>query len=162
GINAPGISHDLGKNRLHALALGAGPGRHEELARRIDPYRGALERAYARALDVAADAETEVTALVSRRALALAKRGDAAARIERLRQRPLIIAAVVDDGLAIAIGNADAIWHFVGADHVAQAHFGGFEAELAGNEVDDPLHRKGSLRAACSPIRCVRNLVGCG
>jgi hypothetical protein len=103
-----------------------------------------------------------VTALVSRRALALAKRGDAADRIERLPQCPLIIAAVVDDGLAVAIGNADVIRHFVGADHVARAHFGGFEAELAGNEVDDPLHRKGSLRAACSPIRCVRNLVGCG
>src|SRR5262249_58881067 len=103
GINAPGIGHDLCKNRLHALALGTGSGRHEELARRIDPYRGALERANARALDVAADAKTEVTALVSRRALALAKRGDAADRIESLPQRPLIIAAVVDDGLALAL-----------------------------------------------------------
>src|SRR5262249_56052908 len=84
GVNAPGIGHDLGKNRLHALALGSGSGRHEELARRIDPYRGALERANARALDVAADAETEVTALVSRRALALAKRGDAADPLESL------------------------------------------------------------------------------
>src|SRR5262249_62322131 len=109
---------------------GPAPGRHEHLARRIDPYRRALERAHARSFDVAADAETEVTALVSRRALALAKRGDAADRTERLLQRPLIIAAVVDDGLAVAIGNADVIRHFVGADHVARAHFAGFAPHL--------------------------------
>ncbi len=95
-------------------------------------------------------------------ALALAKRRDAADRIERLPQRARIIAAVVDDRLAVAIGNAHVIGHFVGADHVAQSHVGGFEAELAGNEIDDPLHCKGGFRTACSSIRRVRNLVGCG
>ena len=162
GIDAPGIGHDLRKNRLHALALGAGAGRHEDLARRIDPHHRALERTHAGSLDIAADAETEVTTLLPRRALALAKRRDTAERIERLPQRPRIIAAVVDDGFAVAIGHAHAIGHFVGPDHVAQAHFGGLEAELAGHEIDDPLHRKRGFRAPCSPIRRVRNLVGCG
>ena len=42
------------------------------------------------------------------------------------------------------------------------AHVGGFEAELAGNEIDDALHGKGGFRTAGSSIRRVRNLVGCG
>src|SRR5262249_47599439 len=132
---------------------GAGAGRHEDLARRIDPHRRALERSHAGSLDIAADAETEVTTLVPRRALALAKRRDTADRVERLPQRPRIIAAVVDDGLAVTIGNAHAIGHFVGPDHVAQAHVRGLETEFAGNEIDDPLHGKGGFGTPCPSIR---------
>jgi hypothetical protein len=52
--------------------------------------------------------------------------------------------------------------HFLGLDHVPQAHVGRLETELACDEIDNPLHRKGGFRAAGAPIRGVRNLVGCG
>src|SRR5262249_62407359 len=119
----------LVKSPPQPVALGPGAGGHEDLARRIVPHRRALERPNAGSLDIAADAETEVTALLPRRALALAKRRDAADGIERLPQRPLIITAVVNNRLAVAIGNADGIGHFVGVDHVAQAHVGGLRAQ---------------------------------
>ena len=88
GIDAPGIGDDLRKDRLHALPLRAGAGGDVDLAGRIDAHRRAFERADAGALDIAADAEAEIAALFARRALALAKRRQAADRIERFVAAP--------------------------------------------------------------------------
>ena len=103
-----------------------------------------------------------MTAVLTRGALTPAECVDATDRGQRLAQRALIVAAVVDDRLAVAIGNAGAIRHLVGADHVAQANVGGLEAARGGDEIDDPLHRKGRFRTTGAPIRRVRNLVGGG
>ena len=129
GRDLPEIGHDLGEDRLHALALRAGAARDVDLARRVDPDKGALERADAGALDIAADAEAEIAALAARLALAPPERLDAADRIERLLQGAGVIAAVVDDRLAVAIGDADPIRHLVGADHVAPPHLRRLQAQ---------------------------------
>ena len=113
-LDGPGVGGDLREDRLHALTLRAGAGGHVELAGRVDAHRGALERADAGAFDVAAKAETEIAALLARLLLARAKSLDAADAVERLLQRLRIVAAVVDDRLAVAIGNAETIRHLVG------------------------------------------------
>ena len=93
-------------------------------------------------------------------ALARAKRLDPADRGERLFEGARIVAAVVDDRLAVSIGNADAVRHFLGADHVAAAHFGRLQPQGSRHEVDRALHREGGFRAAGATIGGVRDLVG--
>jgi len=63
-----------------------------------------------------------------------------------------IIAAVVDDRLAVAIGDADPVRHLVGRDHVAAAHLGRSETEAARHQVDRALHREGGFRTAGAAI----------
>src|SRR5439155_14878142 len=126
-LHLPQIGDDLRDDRLHALALRSGAAGDVDLARRVDTDEGALERADPGAFDVAAEAEPEIPALGARFGLAAAEGLDPANRVERLLQRAGIIAAVVDDRLAVAIRDADPVRHLVGADHVAAAHFGRFE-----------------------------------
>jgi len=57
----------------------------------------------------------------------LAERLYPADRIERLLQGARIIAAVIDDRFAVAVWDADPIWHLLGADHVVPSHFGGLQ-----------------------------------
>ncbi len=114
------------------------------------------------AFDVAADAEAEIAAGGARLALMAAERLDAADRVERLGEGARIIAAVVDDRLAVAIGDADPVRHLVGADHVAAADFGRLQAQGPRRQIDDPLHREGGFRAAGAAIGRVRHLVGDG
>src|SRR5439155_581453 len=108
------------------------------------------------------EAEPEIPALGARFGLAAAEGLDPANRVERLLQRAGIIAAVVDDRLAVAIRDADPVRHLVGADHVAAAHFGRFETEGARHEVYRTFHREGGFRAAGAAIGRVRHLVGDG
>ena len=162
GIDRPGIGHDLREDRLHALALRAGAATRRRLAGRIDPHRRALERADAGALDVAADPEAEVAALLARRALARAKRRDAADRVERLAQRRPDNRRRHRRSARRRDREAPRDRASRRRDHVAQAHVGGLEAERAGDEIDRPLHREGGFRAAGAPIGRVRDLVGGG
>src|SRR5580704_1736306 len=82
----PQVGRDLRENRLHALALRAGPGRDIDFSRRVDSDEGAFERPDAGPLDIAADAEPEVAARFPRLALTQAERLDTADRIQRLLQ----------------------------------------------------------------------------
>src|SRR6202011_5764403 len=78
GHDPPEIGHHLGKDRLHALALRAGAARYVDLPRRVDVDECAFERPNSGPLDITADAEAEIPALLARPALALAERLDAA------------------------------------------------------------------------------------
>ena len=131
GRHLPQIGRHLGKDRLHALALRGGAARDVDLAGRVDADKGALERPDPGPFDVAADAEPEIAPLGARRALAPAERLDTADRVERLFEGPWVIAAVVDDRLAVAVGNADPVRHLLGPDHVAPAHLRRLQAERA-------------------------------
>src|SRR5207249_520944 len=117
------------------------------------------ERTDAGPLDVAADAETEIAAVAARHGLTIAERFDAAYRVERLLQGAGIIAAVVDDRLAVAVGNADRVRRRLGGYHVAVTQLGGFEAEMPRDEVDRALHRERSFRPAGAAIGRVRHFV---
>ena len=66
GSDLPRIGDDLRKDRLHPLALRAGAGRDVDLAGRVDPHGGAFERPDAGPLDITADAEAEIAALLAR------------------------------------------------------------------------------------------------
>ncbi len=101
-----------------------------------------------------------MAALAPRRVLAAPERLDPADRGERLFERPRIIAAVVDDRLAVAIGDADPVRHLVRPDHVAPAHFGRLQPQMARDEVDRALHRERRFRPAGAAIGRVRHLVG--
>ena len=162
GFDLPGVGDHLREDRLHALPLRASAGGDVDLAGRIDAHGRAFERSDAGAFDVAAEAETEIAALRARLALPLAKRRHAADRVERLLQRLRIVAAVVDDRLAVAIGNAEAIGHLGARDHVAHPHVGRIEAKLGGDQVHDPLHGEGRFRPTGAAIGRVRDLGGRG
>ena len=160
GLHLPQIGDDLREDRLHALALRSGAAGDINLARGVDAHKGALEGADTGAFDVAADTEPEIAAVGARLGLAAAKSVDAADRVERLLQRPGVIAAVINDRLAIAVRNPDAVGHLLGGDHVTAANFGGFETEGARDQIDTALHREGRFRAAGAAIGRVRHLVG--
>ena len=91
--------------------------------------KGALERSDPGAFYVKTNAEAEIAAGAARLLLSLAKRGDTAYRIERLLKGLGVVAAVIDDWFAVAIGDADAIRHLLGAYQIAEADFGRLQAE---------------------------------
>ena len=82
----------------------------------VDAHRRAFERADAGALGVAAEPEPEIAALLARASRWRSPECvDAAERIERLLQSARVVAAVVDDRLAVAIGNAQRVRHLLRA-----------------------------------------------
>src|SRR5205085_3208585 len=158
-LHLPQIRDDLREDRLHALALRSGAAGDINLARGIDAHKGALEWADTGAFDVAADAEPEIAAAGARLGLAAAEAVDAADRVERLLQRPGVIAAVINDRLAIAVRNPDAVGHLLGGDHVTAANFGGIESEGGRDQIDTAPHRQGRFRAARPAIGRARHRV---
>src|SRR6185437_10714040 len=112
----PGIGDHLRKNRLHALPLRTGAGSDVNLARGLDADECAFERTDAGAFDVAAEPEAEQTAVVTRNALAFAKRRQAADPLQCFFQRRRVVAAVINDRLTVAIQKTVGIRHFVVAD----------------------------------------------
>ena len=162
GLHLPQIGDDLGKDRFHALALRSGAAGDVDLAGGVDTHKRALERADPGALDVAANTEAEIAALAAHFCLTPSEGFDPADRVERLLQCAGIIAAVIDDRLAIAVRDAYPIWHLIGADHIAAAHLGGLQAQGARHEIYRTFHREGSFRAAGAAIGRIRHLVGDG
>src|SRR5271165_119680 len=162
GCDLPHVGNDLSKDRLHPLALRGSTGGYIDLAGGIDAHGRTFERPYPGPLDIAADAESEIAALSARLALTLAERRDAADGIERFLQSARVISAVVDDRLAVAIEDARAIGHLLGADHVAPAHLRRLQSQTPGHEVDNPLHREHRFRTPRTTVSRVRDLVGCG
>src|SRR5262249_23023273 len=112
------------------------------------------------AFDVIADAEPEITALGAGLLLTPAEGFDAADRGERFLQGARVIAAVIDDGLAVPVRDADAIRHLFCADHVAPAHLRRLQPDRASHQVYGSLHRERRLGTSGAAIGGVRNLVG--
>ncbi len=71
-----------------------------------------------------------------------------------------IIAAVVDQRLAVAEDQADLVGHLLGLDEIAPAHLGAIELQFARDAVHQPLHREHRLRPAGAAHRRGRHLVG--
>jgi hypothetical protein len=82
----------------------------------------------------------------------------------RCRQRGLlpfrIIAAVVNQRLAVAENQADLVGHLLGLDEIAPAHLGTIELQFAGDAVEQSLHGEHRLRPAGAAHRRRRHLVG--
>ena len=74
---------------------------------------------------------------------------------QHLLQHKRVVAAVINNGLAVAVGNARGIGHIGGGDEVAPTHRRRFHAKLARNQVHqafDHLHRLGSAGTAIGRI----------
>ena len=152
-VDRPEVRHDLRIDRLHTLALRSRAGRHDDLPGGIDANHCAFEGADAGAFGVGGKAEAEISSVFAGLLLPLAKRRDSADCGQRFAQAFRIVAAVVDDRIAVSVKQADAIGHLLGAHHVAQANIRRFELELGGDEIDHAFHRKHGLRAAGPAIR---------
>ena len=149
---------DLRQRGAGALALVGGAGRNRDLAARQHPHGHALERTEAGALDVVGDADADEAALAE--AARWRWRNLVAGKRERGLLASRIIAAVVDQRLAVAENQADLVGHLLGLDEIARAHLGAIELELARDAVDQPLHGEHRLRPAGATHRRGRHLVG--
>ena len=158
--NAPCLGDDLREHGFVPLPLRAGPGCDHDHAGGIDPNGGALERPDAGAFDVAAQPQPEITAFLQRFLLAGAKCIQPADLFDGAPQGFGIIAAVVNDGHAVAIGQPDLVGHLVGPDHVAQPNLRRLEIQRVGHQIDHALHRERDLGPARPAIGRVRRPVG--
>ena len=122
------------------LARDARGGNH--LSRHEHLHVRALVRTYASALDVHAQAHADVLAGGLRTQF-----------LERGLQELRIVAAVVDDRVAVLPADADVVWKLVGLDEVAAAHLGPVDADVGGDGVERALHDEARVRAASAAIR---------
>ena len=81
-----------------------------------------------------------------------------------MRQRRLlpfrIIAAVIDQRLAVAENQTDRVGHLLRLDEIAPPHLGAIELQFAGDAVEQSLHGEHRLRPAGAAHRRRRHLVG--
>src|SRR5262249_5088512 len=133
---AAGRDHDLA-GQVHADVGALPEAGAPALAGRADPGR----RRDAADLDVAREADPEVTALLTGRGL-LAPEALVVDELERPVERALVVAAVVGE----AGEDPGVVREGVGLDEVLPAHLDRVEPELAGDEVDCPLDRVRGLR----------------
>src|SRR5579872_670897 len=96
----------------------------------------------ARAFDVHADAHADVLAVGSR-----------AEVLDRLVEQRRVVAAVIDDPVAVLPSDPDLVWKLVRLDEVAPPHLGTLEPELGGDRVERALHYKARVRAAGATVR---------
>src|SRR5262249_60632435 len=101
-----------------------------------------------------------MAALSTRFALTTPKCREAAHGYQRLLQGGWVVAAVIDDGLAVTVENTEAIGHFLRPDHVTPPHFCGLELEASGNEIHHPLRDYRHLGGSRAAVRRIRDLVG--
>src|SRR6202034_3968145 len=141
------LGDDLRQRGAGTLALIGGAGGDSDLTARQDAYGDALKRAEPGAFDVIANADTDQPALLKRRALPLAK-PFIARKPQRFVLSLRIIAAVIDQWLAVAEQQADCVGHLFRLDEIAPPHFGAVKRQLARDTVDEPLHREHPLRPA--------------
>jgi hypothetical protein len=151
----PSIGGDLGEDGLVPLALRAGTSGDIDCAGGINAHGRALEWSGARAFNIAADAEAEKAPLAPSLCLLEPEGGEATERIDRLAQRSGIVAAVINDGHAVAIDEANRIGNLLRRDHVPKPHFHRIEIKRARNEIDQTLdheRRFGSTGATIGRI----------
>ena len=153
------VGRDLGQRRLVRLPLRGGAGVEHHLARRGDPYGGALIGAEPGAFHGIADADADIAALPQRLRLP-GREIRIAGGIERARLRGGIIAAVIGHRTAVARDDTDFVRHLRRRDEIAPAHFGAVEAGGFGEAVHQPLHHEHALRAAGAAHRRRRDHVG--
>ena len=93
------------------------------------------------ALDVHAEAHADVLA-----------RGPGPQLLDRGLEELRIVAAVVDDGVAVLPADADVVWKLVGLDEVAAAHLCPVDADVGGDGVEGALHDEARVGAAGAAI----------
>ena len=129
----------LFRSGLVPLALGTGSGRDIDRSRRIYAHGCTLERTGARALDIAADTESDKATLAPRLVLFVPECGKPTQGIDGLAKRRGIIPAVIDDGNAVAVNEPDLVRHILRRDHVGQAHRHRIEVERLMTKVRNAL-----------------------
>ena len=112
------VGDDLRPDRRVGLALAGDAGRGDDLARDEHLDMGALVRSNPGALHVHPESHANV----------VARRPGAEIR-ERLLEESRVVAAVINDGVAILPGNAHVVRKLVRLDEVAPAHRGSVEPE---------------------------------
>ena len=150
---------DLRQRGAGALALIGGAGRDRDLAARQDANGDALERTEPGAFDIIADADADQPALIECRALPLPETV-IAGKPQRFVLSFRIVAAVIDQRLAVAEQQADRVGHLFRLDEIAPPHFGAIERQFARDAVEQPLHREHRLRPAGAAHRRGRHFVG--
>src|SRR5439155_24785228 len=126
-VHAELFSDDLGERGLVSLAVGRGAGEGGDGPARLHPDQSALEGPEAAHLDVAGHADAEQPAVAPFEALALlGAQGIVAGDLERARERPIVLAAVVVLPRRRRVGEG------VGRDEVLPADLLGRLAQLGG------------------------------
>ena len=149
------VGDDLGEGRLVALAVGGRACERGDRPARLHAHGGALERAEAAHLDVASHADPEEPAVpAGPPRLLLGPEAGVARDVERLPERPVVLARVV--GLA----GGSLVGEGVGGDEVLPTDLFRREPELGGHEVDQPLEVIAGLRAAGAAVGGHRGRVG--
>ncbi len=158
-IHAELGGRDLGHGGLVRLALRGdadvdvhGPGG-------VDAHVRALERAHAGALHVGREAHADRPRAPGRLDLAAAP-----VRVAEVGEEPVegadVVGRVVGDRRAVAVDEAGAVRHLVGADHVAPPELRGIEAERAGAAIHQALQHEVGLGPARAPVRGAEHRVG--
>ncbi len=77
-----------------------------------------------------------------------------AEHLERALQERRVVAAVVDDAVAVLPDDpAEVVWKLVRLDQVAAANLDAVESKLGGDRIERPLHHETRMRAAGAAIR---------
>src|SRR5262249_45480028 len=126
------VGHDLRQRGARALSLAGRAGSHSHLATRQHADGHALEGSKARAFDIGGNTDADIFAVPARLPLAFVETpvvGKAQGSIVSCR----IVAAVVDERLAVTEGQADRVRHLLGPNVVAAAQVSRIDRQLTGN-----------------------------
>ena len=140
-VDAQLVGDDLGPDRGVGLALAGDPGRGDHLARDQDLDVCALVGPDSSAFDVDREAHPDVIAGRSR-----------SEHFHRPVEEGRIVAAVVDDLIAVLPRDAERVRKFVGLDEVAAADLDAVEAKLGGNRIEGAFHHEASVRTTGAAI----------
>ena len=149
------VGDELGEGGLVPLAVGGRAREHGDAPVVGHHHVGDLLVLEAADLHVRGRADADQPALPARRLLLAAERL-VPCRLERVVQRPGVVAAVVD------VAEDGVVREAVGGDEVPAAHLGRVEAEAGGEHLDPALDEVGGLRASRAAVRHRAHGVGEG
>ena len=158
-LAAEGVGDDLRDPRLVAAARRRHPGQHDDLARRRHPHLcrvapGEQASGHRESLrgQLVADPETDEATLLPGGSL-LCPEVLVPHQVERLAQRPLVVAAV--DDRAVHLRERELVL----VDEVARPDLVAREARGARDVIHDPVHEEGRRVLAEAPVRLPEALV---
>ena len=154
-VHAQVVGDDLREGRLVALTVGRGAGVGGDRPRRLHAHHRALEGPEAAHLHVDGLADAEQRAVVARHPLLLlAPQRVHASQLQRLHERPVVLAGVV------VLAGRSRVRERAGGDEVLPADLLGRLAQLGGDDVDQPLQVVGGLGPAGPAVGGHRRRVG--
>src|SRR5262249_13899983 len=133
---------NLRERGAQALSDGGRAGEYRHPPRIRDPHQAGLERTALGALDAVRQPDADIAALSSRGGLTLGKVLPTR-RLQDLRLRGGIVAAVVADAGARARLERLGVGHLLRRDEIAAAYLRALQAQLARQAVHQPFHGEG-------------------